>query len=119
MKDILPHIITFVIGLVVLAVTAYIAWRLRHRIREKVAAWLRDHELEKSSLMNVWIECDKVGVAAKKIACKIFVVTEKTGEQQISEDILTPEALEKLYPDVYAQFQKQGHVRTSILQQVA
>jgi len=119
MKDALPSVIGFLIGIVVLAVAAYVAWRFRHRIREKVANWLRTHDLEKSALMNVWIECDKIGVAAKKIACKIFVVTEKTGEQQISEETLTPEALEKLYPDVYAQLQKQGLVRKSILQQIA
>lgn len=118
MKDALPSIIGFLIGIVVLAVAAYAAWRFRHRIRDKVASWLRAHDLEESKLMEAWIEFDNIGVAAKKIACKIFVVTEETGEQKISEETLTPEALEKLDPDAYAQFQKQGHARKSILQQV-
>lgn len=115
----MKEVAQLVISAAVLAGGAYVAWRFRSQIREKVAAWLRAHNLQKSALMDVWIICDKVSVAVKqKIVCKIFAVTKETGEQQVSEDILTPEELEKLYPDVYAQFQKQGYVRKSILQQV-
>lgn len=119
MKDIFPYLFGFLISLVMLAVAAYVAWRFRHRIREKIRAWLSAHNLEKSKLMDVLFVCDDVSGAAKKIVCKIFAVTKETGEQKISEEMLTPEELERLYPDVYAQFQKQGHARKSILQQIA
>ena len=119
MKDIFPYIFGFLISLVMLAVAAYFAWQFRHRIREKIKAWLHAQNLDKSALMDILFVCDDDTGAAKKIVCKIFAVTKETGEQQISEEMLTPEELEKLYPDVYSQLQKQGHAKKSILQQIA
>ena len=115
----MKEVAQLVFGVAVLAGGVYIAWRLRNQIREKIAAWLRDHGLEKSKLMDVLIVCDNMTtVVNQKLVCKIFAITQETGEQEVSEEMLSPETLENLYPDVYAQLQKQGHVRESILQQL-
>lgn len=119
MKDIFPYIFGFLISLVMLAVAAYIAWKFRHRIREKLAAWLRTNNLENSALMDVLLVCDKLaGTVDKKIICKVFVVTQETGEQKISEETLSTDVLKNLYPDIYAQLEKQEHAQKSILKQV-
>ena len=113
-----------ILGLAVAAAVAvggvYLAWKFRHHIREQVAEWLRTHGLQKSALMDVLMVCDTVaGALDKRIVCKIFVKTQHTVEQKISEQTYTLEEISKIDSDVYAELEKRGHARKSIMKQVA
>jgi hypothetical protein len=107
------------IGAIALAGGAYIAWRYRHQVRETVASWLRTHGLEKSALMEALMVCDAViGTLDKQVICKIFVTTQKTGQQKISEVSYTLEEFQKKQPDLYAALNQTGHAQKNILKQV-
>ena len=78
----MKEVAQLVFGVAVLAGGVYVAWRLRSQIREKVATWLRAHDLQESALMDVLIVCDNItAVVNNKIVCKFFAVTQKTGHQ--------------------------------------
>lgn len=107
------------VGVIALAGGAYFAWKYRHEVREKVAEWLRIRGLEKSALMDALMICDTLaGVVEKKILCKIFVKTQKTGEQKVFEQTYTMDEIQKIDSDVYAELEKRGHARKSILKQI-
>jgi hypothetical protein len=111
-------LIKLAMGAAVLAGGAYIAWRFRHQLREKIAAWLRNHNLEKSALMDVLLVCDRISGSINQVAYKIFAVTRQTGEQKISEEVCNLDELKNLDPDVYAELERRGHFQKSILLQV-
>ncbi|OYQ67490.1 hypothetical protein B9G53_01155 [Pseudanabaena sp. SR411] len=111
-------LIKLAIGAAVLAGGTYIAWRFRHQLREKVAAWLRNHNLEKSALMEVLLVCDRIAGSINQFSCKVFAITRQTGEQKISEEVVSLDTLKKSDPDVYALLENRGYARKSILQQV-
>ena len=112
------ELIKLAVGAAVLAGGAYITWRFRHQLREKVAVWLRNHNLEKSALMDVLLVCDRIAGSVNQVSYKIFATTRQTGEQKISEEVIPLDALKKSDPDVYALLEKRGHAQKSILQQV-
>ena len=84
-------------------------------IRDSVAAWLRDNDLDKSKLMDAWIYFDKV-VSGIRVTLKVRTI--KTGEKTIRDDTVTSDQLRKENPDVYRELQKRGAVRQSIMNQV-
>jgi hypothetical protein len=70
-------------GLVATAVAAFYVARFWKNIREQVATWLREQKLEKSILMDAWIQLDKLIGAVK---CRLFVKLKSTEEtKMISE----------------------------------
>jgi hypothetical protein len=112
------QLLEIAIGVLALAGGVYFAWKYRNEVREKVAQWLRNNGLGQSLLMDVWMSCDTLaGAVEKKIICKIFVKTQKTGEQKVYEQTLTLEQLKSIEPSVAAEVEKRGAARKSILNQ--
>ncbi|MDY0061421.1 MAG: hypothetical protein RBU45_16550 [Myxococcota bacterium] len=64
------------------------------RIRETVAAWLREHGLARSHLMKAWVELDRL---VSKVRSRLYVQThEAPAAVLVTETLLTPEELSSL-----------------------
>lgn len=91
---------------------AYLISKFWKDIREKVAAWLRSRGLQKSVLMDAWVVLDNL---VTTVRCTIFVKTQTTGSQKVSETTYSRDEIRQKDPDVYAELQKRGNLETNIM----
>ncbi len=93
-------------GLVATAVAAFYLARFWKDIREQVATWLREQKLEKSILIDAWIQLDKIIGAVK---CRLFVKLKSTEEtKMISETTYTLDEIDDL--DVLEELEERGYI---------
>jgi len=91
-----------VVGFIAVAAGGlYLGWRYRQKIREQVSSWLRQRNLEKSSLMSALLFFDKVVVGLEMVRRRFIVITAETGQEVISEENISLEELRKLSPEIY------------------
>jgi hypothetical protein len=79
------------VALVTLAVGAAVAGAFWPKIRESVAAWLRNNGLSESALMDAWLALDRI---ASSVRSRILVKTAQRGEVVIEERYLTQEEID-------------------------
>jgi hypothetical protein len=91
---------------------AYLISKFWKDIREKVAGWLRNRGLQKSALMDAWIVLDNL---VTTVRCTIFVKTQTTVTQKVSETTYSRDEIRQKDPDVYAELQKRGNLETNIM----
>lgn len=82
-------------------------------IRERVADWLHRRGLEKSALMEAWVEADRL---VSRIRTKILVRTWDSQVHVVATETYSIEEVDD--PDVLRQINRDGTVRTSILHQL-
>ncbi|MEM9924824.1 MAG: hypothetical protein AAF915_13895 [Cyanobacteria bacterium P01_D01_bin.50] len=107
-----------ILGAIALGGGIYFALKYRHKIREEVAKWLRDRGLEKSALTEALLVFDTVAGSPGVIRRKLFVTTQETGEQKLSEENFTMDEFKKLYPDMAAEVERRGHASKNILEDI-
>jgi len=83
-------------------------------IVEKVAAWLREHNLEKSHLMRAWVRLDNFVSSVRR---KIFVKKRYGGTVTVSEEVVDKDEVDD--PDVLEELRKRGHYEQDILDMIA
>lgn len=104
-------VITFIVGL-------WANHKYRHQARTKLSEWLRRNNLNKKAVTSAVVRADKVLGTADKFVCRFFVKTEKTGEQKISEQVMTLEELEKEIPELAKQARSADKLETNFFSQV-
>ncbi len=82
-----------IITAVIAAVALLFAFYLWNQYRDKIAAWLRENNLERSALMEAVVFFDKVSSYVKT---KLQVYTQKTGRRILEEKTLTQQEVADL-----------------------
>jgi hypothetical protein len=72
--------IWYLVAAAVAAVGAALTVSLWHDISDRVASWLRDQGLEKSSLMDAWVLLDKT---VSGVRAKLRLVTRQHGSHEV------------------------------------
>ncbi|MBV8995062.1 MAG: hypothetical protein JO287_15510 [Pseudonocardiales bacterium] len=100
-----------VVAAAVAAVGAALTVSLWHDISDRVASWLRDHGLEKNSLMDAWVLLDN---QISGIRAKLRLVTRQHGSHEV--------VLERTYrldqiddPEVRAQLANRSIAQFNVL----
>lgn len=93
----------YVIAAVVALCTAWLVCHFWQDICQKVAEWLRQHNLDKSILMDAWVKLDRTMVG---IRSRIFIRTARTGNIMITEENLSLNQIDD--SEVRAELERQG-----------
>jgi FtsZ-interacting cell division protein ZipA len=109
--NIIAAIVVFVVGL-------WANHKYRHKARTKLAEWLRKNNLNTEAVTKAVVHADKVLGSTDKFVCRFFVKTEKTGEQQVSEQILTLDEMKKELPSLAIQMKDADHSEINFLEHV-
>ncbi len=82
-------------------------------IRDRVAEWLRNQGLSKSSLMDAWIKLD---LFMGKVRCLIFGQTRQHGVQKFSETTYEMDQIQDA--DVRAELKRRGEAQRNVMNQI-
>lgn len=83
------------------------------KIRERVANWLHRHGLEKSALMEAWVQADR---AVSRIRAKVLVRTWDQKVHVVATETYSLDEVDDL--DVLCQIDRNGTACTSILHEL-
>jgi hypothetical protein len=111
----IKHILEGIAVLGAILFGGYLMVKFWDDIRENVCAWLRQHGLQESALMNVTIRFDSLITGVRST---LFVNTRQTGKQKIMERELTEaeiDALKKKEPEVYEHMKRKGFAQKDLL----
>ncbi|MGD9971611.1 MAG: hypothetical protein AB7S77_00965 [Desulfatirhabdiaceae bacterium] len=115
MDDIITCVIGGIAAIGAIIAAAWLVSRFWDDIRDHVAAWLRQNNMQESMLMDVIVRFDQT---VSRVRSRIFAKTTKTGQQKVMEKILTDEeiaALQEKEPEIFARLKQYGAAEKNLL----